>query len=647
MKKACIIILMIFSVAASAQSKSKLKKADKLYTTYAYVDAAKAYEDYLKDVEQPSTETIMRVADSYYFTDDNRNALKWYQKLYNIQGETMSEGYFLKYVQSLKAVGDYADADRLTKDYLTRKGDQKQIAHYANQKRQMDSLAKTKPLYTTKNLDINSDKSDFGTAFYGEKIVYASSKDTTKFDQKLYSWNKQPFLTLYVAERNAVDGSLFNETVFLPNVMSKYHEATATFSPDYKTVFYTTNIVKKNKKLVVDESRTNNFQIIKGTIEDGKLVKPESVFFNSKEYSVGHPALSEDGKWLFFASDMPGGFGETDIYVLQIADDGTMGSPQNLGPTINTIGNDMFPYFRNGMLYFSSDGHYGWGDLDVYESKFSGGLNFSEPKNLGSPINSNKDDFAYIVDASDNFGYVSSNRGNGKGDDDVYYFTKSKPICNQMISGKVSNAKSKLAIADATVKVLDQFGDVVTEAKTDNLGKYKVTVPCSKKFKLVASKPNHSSDEKEVETKNANEDEIKNIDFELSNYDDLIVKDKGVEKVNVNPIFFDYDKSDITPQAAEELDKVVFVMQKFPNVKIRIESHTDSRGKDAYNLKLSDNRAKSTQTYILSKGIDPLRIESAIGYGETRLVNKCKNGVKCTEAEHFKNRRSDFIIIQK
>ena len=645
MKK--LYTLLLAFIVAFAAAQPKLRKADKLYTTYAYVDAAKAYEEYLKDVDKPGTQTVMRVADSYYFTDDNRNALKWYQVLYNIQGETMNDGYFLRYIQSMKAVGDYADADRLTKEYLAKKGDQKQILHYASQKRQMDSLSNTKPLYVIKNLDINSTKSDFGTAFYGDKIVYASSKDTTKFNEKLYSWNKQPFLTLYVAERNAVDGSLFNETVFLPNVMSKYHEATAAFSPDYKTVFYTTNIVKKNSKLIVDESRTNNFQIIKGSIADGKLLKPEKVFFNSKDYSVGHPSLSEDGKWLFFASDMPGGYGETDLYVLQISDDGSMGTPQNLGPAINTIGNDMFPYFRNGILYFSSDGHYGWGDLDVYESKFSGDLNFSEPRNLGAPINSNKDDFAYIVDATDSFGYVSSNRGNGKGDDDIYSFTKSKPVCNQYISGKVVNAKSKLPIADASVKANDQFGDLVAEAKTDSDGKYKVLVPCSKKFKLVASKINHSSDEKEAETKNTNEDEIKNVDFELSKYDDLIVNDHGKEKVNVNPIFFDYDKWDITPQAITELDKVVFLMQKFPAVKIKIESHTDSRGKDAYNLKLSDNRAKSTQAYISSKGIDTARIESAVGYGESRLVNKCKNGVKCSEAEHFKNRRSDFIIIEK
>lgn len=627
-------------------AQSKLKKADQFFKTYAYVDAAKMYEEYLQNVDKPSVQTIKNVADSYYFIDDNRNALKWYQKLYDVQGQSMTDIYFLRYIQSMKGVTDYEKADKLTKEYLNKKGDQKEILRYVNQKRHMDSLATTKPLYAVKNLEINSSKADFGTAFYGDKIVFASSRDTTKFNEKLYSWNKQPFLDLYVAERNFADGSLFNETVFLKEVMTKYHEATATFTPDLKTVFFTTNIVKK-KKLVIDENRTNNFQIIKGTLDGDKLVKSESVFFNSTKYSVGHPSLSEDGRWLFFASDMPGGYGETDLYVVQIAEDGTMGSPQNLGPTINTIGNELFPFFRNGTLYFSSDGHYGWGDLDVYESKFYGGLKFSEPKNLGAPINSNKDDFAFILDEKETYGYVSSNRAQGKGCDDIYYFTKSKPECNQLISGKVIDVKSKISIDNAVIQVYDAFDDLITETKTDSQGNYQIKVPCGKSINIKASKENYGNEQKKMETTTVDALEIKEVNFELSNYDDLVVKEDGIEKISINPIFFEYDKATITKASEVELDKVVFVMEKFPLVKIKIESHTDSRGSDAYNLKLSDARAKSTQTYILSKGIEPSRIESAVGFGESRLKNKCSNGVKCSEEEHFINRRSDFIIIEK
>ncbi|MWB94268.1 OmpA family protein [Flavobacterium sp. GA093] len=645
MKKIYILVL-VFSFATLFAQKTNLKKADALFKNYSYVDAAIAYEEILQNIDSPSAQTLKNAADSYYFTSDARNALKWYKKLYEVQGNNLTDIYYLRYIQCMKAVMDYSAADKMTKEYLNKKGDQNEINRYVAQKTYMDSIAKTKSLYDIKNLDINTTKSDFGATFFQDRIVYTSARDTTNFGEKLYNWNNQPFLNLYVADRNPADGTLFNETLFLPNVMTKYHEATATFDTKGSTIYYSTNIVKKNK-LVIDETKTNNFQIIKGDIVADKLQNPQKVFFDSDDYSVGHPSLSADGKWLFFASDMPGGFGETDLYAVKIADDGTMGSPVNLGSKINTIGNDLFPFFRNGILYFSSDGHYGWGDLDVYESTLLADETFSTPRNLGAPINSNKDDFAFIIDDSDSFGYISSNRALGKGDDDIYSFRKGRPICNQSISGIAVDRKTKLPLTDVTIVAYNPYNEVLAETKTNYDGNYAITVPCDNMVKVVASKLNYSNDDKTVQTTKENAGEIKDVNFELSNYDDLVVKKKGVEKVDVKPIYFDYDEYFITPLAIEELTKVVFIMQKFPNIRIKIESHTDSRGKDAYNLKLSDNRAKSTRDYIIAQGIDPSRIESAIGYGESRLINNCKNGVKCTEEEHLLNRRSDFIIIQK
>ncbi|MDL2144691.1 OmpA family protein [Flavobacterium tructae] len=644
--KKLYILSLVLSITFGFAQKTNLKKADALFRNFSYLDASKAYEECLQNIENPTAQTIKNAADSYYFISDGRNALRWYKRLYQIQGNNLTDIYYLRYIQCLKSVMDYDEADKITKEYLNKKGDQKEINRYVAQKKQLDSLAKTKSLYDIRNLDINTGKSDFGATFFQDRIVFSSARDTTKFADKLYNWNNQPFLNLYVAERNPADGGLFNEKLFIPNVMTKYHEATASFDASGKTIYYTSNIVKKNK-LVVDQDRINNFQILKGSLVDGKVENPQKIFFDSDDYSVGHPSLSDDGKLLFFASDMPGGYGETDLYVVKIANDGTMSSPQNLGPKINTLGNDLFPFFRNGILYFSSDGHYGLGDLDVYESKMLSDGSFSAPKNLGAPINSNKDDFTFVIDKTGSYGYVSSNRAGGKGDDDIYSFTKGQPVCNQNISGKAIDHKSKALLADVTIIAYDPYNEVLAETKTNFDGKYAVTVPCNKAVRLVASKFNYSDDEKTVATTKINEAEITDVDFELSNYDDLVVKKQGVEKVDVNPIYFDYDKFNITPLAATELDKVVFVMRKFPKIRIKIESHTDSRGKDAYNLKLSDNRAKSTRDYILSQGIDTARIESAIGYGESRPINKCKNGVKCTEAEHLLNRRSDFIIIQK
>lgn len=646
MKRKLFLLSLLLCVTAGF-AQSKLKKANRLFAEFAYVDAAKEYEKYLENEKQPGIETIQNVADAYYYTNNTASALRWYTKLDAVTAGAMDDKYFNRYIQSQRAEGNNQRADELFKKRLEAKGDQEAINRFVNQRKYLDSLNREPSNFTVTNLAVNTDKSDFGTAFYGNQIVYSSSKDTTKVGGKIYAWNDQPFLELYVADRNAVDGSLFNDKKFIQDEQTQYHNATLTFTPDLKRVYYSSSIVKKNDKLNNGKAGTNNFEIISGDIEGDKLVNVEKLAFNNKDYSVGHPALSSDGKWLFFASDMPGGLGETDLYVAEVYTNGAVGDPVNLGPKINTAGREMFPFVNDSILYFSSDGHYGMGGLDVFESRRIKDLDFSEPKNLGAKINSIRDDFSFIIDKEKKYGYVSSCRPGGRGDDDIYYFTRQEPPCNQWVSGKVINHKYQIAINQADIKVYDQYGDAIASAKTGEDGTYKVQVPCGSKIKVEASKENHTKADKELQTNKKNGEETKDVNFELSNYADLVKKEDNVEKVDINPIYFDYDKYAITEQAATELDKVVYVMKNFPAIVIKIESHTDSRGKDKYNLVLSQNRAKATYDYILARGIDPARIESVKGYGETRLRNKCKNGVKCNDEEHGVNRRSDFIIVKK
>jgi outer membrane protein OmpA-like peptidoglycan-associated protein len=637
-------LLLCFTVGFAQQ---KLKKADRLFADLAYVDAAKAYEEYLEKEKSPGTETIMHVADAYYYTGNMGSAARWYTKLYEVLGDKMDDKYFNRYLQSVRGEENYKKADELLKKRLDKKGDKKLTERFIKEKKHLDSLNATASNYTITNLAVNTDKADFGTAFYGNQIVYSSSKDTMKLGAKTYSWNDQPYLALYVADRNASDGSFFNEKKFIPKEQTQYHNAVLSFTPDLKTVYYSSNTLKKNDKLKNSADGTNNIEVVRGDIEGDKLTNISKPKFDNPQYSVGHPALSADGKWLFFVSDMPGGYGDTDIYVAELFSDGKLGDPKNLGGTINTEGREMFPFINDSILYFSSDGHYGLGGLDVFESARLKDYEFAPPKNLGKPVNGNLDDFAFIMDKGKAFGYFSSSRQGGKGDDDIYYFTRTEPVCNQALSGKVTNLKFKVPINQADIKVYDKFGDVIASTKTKEDGTYRVEVPCNSKLTIEASKPNHTKGTRDKETSRTPDEEIKNVDFELSNYDDLIKKEDNMEKVDINPIYFDFNKWDITPQAATELDKVVYIMKNFPSIVIKIESHTDSRGKDEYNLKLSENRAKATYDYILSKGIDASRIESVKGYGETRLRNKCSNGVKCTEEEHSFNRRSDFIIVKK
>lgn len=645
--KKILFIASLFFCLANVYSQRSLKKADKLFADLAYVEAAASYEKYLEGEDQPGIKTMMNVADAYYYTGNMASALRWYTRLDEVLKGSMDDKYFNRYLQALKAEGHQTEADALLKKRLETKGDPVAIQRFINQKKHLDSLKLVTSNYTVTNLASNSNKADFGTAFYGDQIVYSSSKDTLQLGIKKYSWNDQPYLDLYVADRNASDGSFFNEQKFIPNNQTQYHNATLTFTADLKTVYYSANNVKKNDKLINSKNGTNNIEIIKGDVVNNELKNPKGVSFNHKDYSVSHPALSPDGTKLYFVSDMPGGYGDTDLYVSHIFSNGLLGTPKNLGPKINTAGREMFPFVKDSILYFSSDGHYGLGGLDVFESKKIKEDEFDEPKNIGQPVNSGFDDFAFIIDKDKKFGYFSSSRKEGKGDDDIYYFTRVDPPCSQLVSGKVTNIKFKMGINQADVKAYDKYGDVVASVQTKEDGTYQLEVPCGSTLKIEASKPNHTSAEKEVITTKKNGEEITNIDFELSNYADLIKKEGNVEKVDINPIFFEYNKWAITEQAAVELDKVVYIMKNFPSIIIKIESHTDSRGKDEYNLNLSKNRAQSTYDYIVARGIETSRIESVTGYGETMLKNHCTNGVKCTDEEHQINRRSDFIIVKR
>lgn len=644
--KGKIFLIGLLFCTISGLAQQKLKKADKLFADFAYMEAAEAYGEYLKEERNPSAEVIKKAADSYYFTGNDGNALRWYNKLYNLWGDTMDDDCFRRYIHALRVAKDYEKADSLLKARLEAKGDMAALNLFMRQKSHLDSINAAAPSFKVNNISSNSDKSDFGAVFYGNQVVYTSAKDTAKVKGKIYTWNEQPFLELYVADRDTATGTFLNEKKFIYKEQTSYHNATVAFMPDMKTVFYSANIVKPNDKLIRDGEGTGNFEIIKGVIEGNKLSETEKLPFNNVDYSVGHPAVTNDGKWLFFVSDMPGGFGETDIYAAPIGEDGKVGKPKNLGSKINTVGKEMFPFINDSILYFASDGHYGMGRLDVFESRVSGNLEFSEPVNLGKPVNGNKDDFAFITDKAKMYGYFSSNRNGGKGDDDIYYFKRQLP-CMQKLSGTVADAKSKGPVDIADVKIYDATGKLIASAKTKPDGTYSVQVPCNSKVTVEVSKPDHSIVKQEVEIPARSGRKPKTIDFELSDYNDLVKQEDNMEKIDINPIYFDFDKYDITPRAIVELDKVVFVMQNFPNVIIKIESHTDSRGNDEYNMILSDNRAKSTYNYIISKGIDAARIESVKGYGESLLRNKCSNGVECTEEEHQLNRRSDFIVVKK
>lgn len=504
------------------------------------------------------------------------------------------------------------------------------------------SAKSQKENYSIKNLKINNSYSNFGTTFYGEdKIVYASPKKNSYIIRNVWKGNNQPFLDLFISDISK-DGELVNVKPFSKEINTRYHEADVAFTKDKKTVYFSRNNYLDNK-YKIDSSGINLIQLYRAKIsKNGEWGSIEPMPFNSNEFQTGHPTLSSDEKTLYFISDMPGGFGKTDVYKADINEDGSVGEAINLGSIINTPEREMFPFISgDDELYFSSDGRKDClGGLDIYVTKIIENR-ILEPQNLGKPLNSNKDDFSFILNYETRHGYFSSNRIGGKGDDDIYSFVEEIPLefdCNQIVKGTIVEKYSGKILPGSIVVLQDETGKEIKRKQTGNDATFSFEVACNKLFKIIGSKENYST---EIIEYFSTSSKISMVDLQLTK--DEFISERGKCLIKINPIYFDFDKSDIRPDAEIELNRVVAVMKKYPFISIEVGSHTDSRGAFKYNELLSTRRANSTVEYILSKGIDSNRIV-AKGYGELQLVNGCKEGVKCLEMEHQFNRRTEFAI---
>ncbi|MDX1316706.1 MAG: OmpA family protein, partial [Xanthomarina gelatinilytica] len=405
-----------------------------------------------------------------------------------------------------------------------------------------------------------------------------------------------------------------------------------SFSPDGNTMYFSRESFaegdfEKNKEA---KTKKSLLYLFKATKDGESWVNVQPLSINNKEYSVKNPSVSKDGKTLYFASDMPGGFGLFDIYKVAINDNGTLGQPENLGNKINTEGQEMFPFISDkGILYFSSNGHLGLGGLDVFHTTESGNV-----VNAGVPVNSNSDDLAFTINEETGEGYVSSNRPGGKGSDDIYGLKRIEPCIVNVVTTVVDN-KTNNPLAGVAVTIKDANGRVVATETSNKDGQVNYKVSCDKTLEISGVLKDYLANSV---TYSGSKEKQALVQLNLDPIEVIIVKDKVV----LNPIYFEFDKSNITEQGAFELDKLVAVMSKYPDMVIIAESHTDSRGPASYNERLSDRRAKSTVQYVISKGIDASRI-SGIGKGEKEPKIDCGSG--CTEEQYQTNRRSEFIIV--
>ena len=637
----CLTVIIAFSSNSYSQQ-SKINTGDKKYDSYAYIDAIKTYER-VAEKGYKSEDMFKKLGNSYYFNSEFEGAAKWYTQLFDMNTNVEPE-YYYRYAQSLKSTGQTDKANKILQEFNTKYKNDTRGKLYKDDVNYLDEIKANSGRYKIEDAGINSKYSDYSTFVYDNKIYFASARDTGNFSQRKHKWTGEYFTNLYFADVDPTTHTASKVNKFKTSINTKFHESSPAFTKDGKTVYFTRNNYVNGKK-GKDEHKITLIKIYKATLENGKWTNITELPFDSDNYSTAHPALSPDEKTLYFASDMPGTLGQSDIYKVSITASG-YGTPQNLGPTINTEGKETFPYVTSeNEIYFASDGHPGLGGLDVFVGQLEENGTVSAIQNLGSDINSPKDDFAYIIDPVSRTGYFSSNKDGGQGSDDIYKFLETRKLkCVQELNGIITDAQTNAILPGTKVTLYDSQGVAKSNTISDADGSYTFAVECGKTYNVRAEKQDYTTKEVSVT--------IGKITGKTSL---PIALDKSICKVTVGDdlgkcfgikmIYFDLDKSNIRTEAALDLEKILDVLNSHPTMKIDIRSHTDSRASKAYNDALSSRRAKSTIDWLVKNGVDKSRLTGK-GYGESQLVNKCSDGVPCTEEEHQMNRRSEFIITK-
>jgi outer membrane protein OmpA-like peptidoglycan-associated protein len=720
------LIALSFSWGLHAQS-SALKKANKFYSDQAYAQAIPYYE---KAYQSDSSDkfVLSNLGDCYRLTNNTAGQLKCYGGLVKYgKAEPIHKLY---YGQALMENGKSSDAKMYLEQY-TADARGKEISSSTEKVKQ---YTKNMDAYKVDLASFNSPENDFCAVNFNNTVVFASSRNKTKWINVKHGWTGDSYLNLYTTEKSG--GVDLEPKPFMSDLDSKYNDGPVCFSKDFNTVYFTRNNYSKK---AISKEGTYKLKIFEGTMNANGFEKVTELPFNKNDYNCAHPSLSADGTTLYFASDMEGGKGGMDIYKCTKNADGSWGTPENLGDKVNTSGTEVFPFIAsNGLLYFSSNGHDGLGGLDIYETKIKDGK-ASRIYNMGEPVNSKDDDFGLYLGEDNKNGYISSNRKKGGMDDDIYTLQ----ILRDVKRGKevlivTKDKESGEALANTVVKINEE---TIT---TNEKGEFQMLVEEDMNYKLTVEKADYYPFEDSLSTKTSPDDSFtktltlekdpklaliglvtdaktnaplegvkitikelpgkesfdtytttasgdyrkalkgKKIGDKIS-YSVVLEKDKYLTKtltfiydikkpgdinfnesidmklgkvevgmdlakmIDIKPIYFDLGKATIRKDAAMELDKVVAVMKEYPNMFIELGSHSDCRGVAKANLTLSDKRAKASAAYIVKNGIQKTRIVGK-GYGESKLLNNCgcegKVQSTCSEEEHAKNRRTEFIITK-
>ena len=611
---------MLAAQFAMAQNK-ETEKADKLFNRFEYVEAA---EEYMKLSGKKDPYVYKQLAESYYNMFNTKEAIKWYAKA--TQTKQDAETYY-RYAQMLKAEGRYEEANEQMQTFAKMAPKDQRAVIFMKDPDYLPKLRSQTKLFDEKYLDISDKKyTDFGAVLNNDNTFYFTSTRNT--GRRTYGRNEEPFLDLYTAVYNEKTGKMSDPTP-VAEINSKWHDGPAAITADGNTMYFASESYKEGEYEKDKGQQTGLIFLFKATKENGKWGNVKALPFNDKRWSSANPSISKDGKTLYFSSNRQGSMGETDIWKVEIKGNDSYGKPENLGPKVNTEGKESFPYItEDDRLFFASEGRKGFGGYDIYMIDLA---NNGEPVNVGAPVNTPKDDFSFSFNSNKNIGFFSSNR---LGSDNLYMAI---PVCGVQAIVTLRDAKTGKVISAGKIAILDDRNNVIETRTADAEGKVTYEVDCNTAYVVQGSAEGYNTESFPVDKTNGGK---VNVMADLDPIENLIVGDEVV----LNSIYFEYDKSNITPEAAFELNKLVGVMKSYPNMVIFAKAHTDNRGSDEYNLKLSDQRAKAVVQYVISQGISKDRITGQ-GFGETEPKVDC--GANCTEEQHAQNRRNEFKIVKK
>ena len=681
-----LIACLLLSQVGLGQGKDKAAiKAREKYDQLGYNEAIELYQQ-----GEPGLEAKQHIANSYRLKGDSWNAARWYAQ---VVAESTDPLDYLHYAQALQSNGDYEKAKAFFLKYnqstgYSRSAD-KRGQWQAEAIGQLDSYMSTTDVQVRNERSINSEKLDFSPAFFKDGIVFVSNRSGSPEKD---AWTGDGFSSLFFVQVSSY-GQPGVPVSFALGADARFHDGPVTFNPNGELAFLTQNREMPGKKR--SARRQWNLKIYTTARSGEGWTEPMLVDLADELSNDAHPALSPDGMKLYFSSDRPGGYGGMDIYVTAFKG-GTWGHPVNLGSDINTSGNETFPFIAaNGTLYFASDGWGGLGGMDIFSAEKMEGIVFDKARNLGAPFNSPKDDFGLILAPSGKEGYFTSSREGGQGKDDIYRFSSPSPLSYQeemiqmpdfqddkktesllalassqdcpSLAGHVANGRS---ITGATVILVNLCTNEVSYLQPDSEGRFALScLPEGCDYILQGFAPGFSPVNELISTVGLTEHSPKRLEYSLQlqpapagqgpeaagaprhlvsgvsgQFEKMLTE--GII-IGLDKIYYDFDRDDLRPEATGELDKVVSLLQRHPELRIELRSHTDSKGPDDYNLELSTKRAAEAAFYLAGRGIDPARISSR-GFGESMPINDCPDETLCSEEEHQVNRRTEiklFLIL--